>query len=27
MAMGGGTDAQALPGALAGVKAWVEAKL
>jgi alanyl-tRNA synthetase len=27
MAMGGGTDAQALPSALAGVKAWVEAKL
>ncbi len=27
MAMGGGTDAQALPVALAGVKAWVEAKL
>ena len=27
MAMGGGTDAQALPGALAGVKDWVEAKL
>ncbi len=27
MAMGGGTDAQALPAALAGVKAWVEAKL
>ncbi len=27
MAMGGGTDAHALPGALAGVKAWVEAKL
>jgi len=27
MAMGGGTDAQALPGALAGVKAWVESKL
>ena len=27
MAMGGGTDAQALPSALADVKAWVEAKL
>jgi alanyl-tRNA synthetase len=27
MAMAGGTDAQALPQALASVRAWVEAKL
>ena len=27
MAMGGGTDAAALPGALAGVKAWVQERV